>query len=80
MALAADAQVLPVAADPRLFVALDLPTRAEAEAMVQAAGRPGQFYKIGLGTAGHLRKVALSAATCAAAAAWSPTGSCTISA
>lgn len=35
-------------ADPRLIVALDLPTRAEAEAMVERIGDAVSFYKIGL--------------------------------
>ena len=35
-------------ADPRLIVALDLPTRAEAEAMVERLGDAVSFYKIGL--------------------------------
>lgn len=34
--------------DPRLIVALDLPTRALAEAMVEALGDAAVFYKIGL--------------------------------
>ena len=34
--------------DPRLFVALDLPTVAEAEAMVAALGDAVDSYKIGL--------------------------------
>ena len=38
---------MPVA-DPRLIVALDLPGRAEAEAMVEALGDSVSFYKIGL--------------------------------
>jgi orotidine-5'-phosphate decarboxylase len=38
----------PAAADPRLIVALDLPTRAEAEAMVERLGDSVTFYKIGL--------------------------------
>ena len=36
------------AADPRLIVPLDLPTRAEAEAMVETLGEAVGFYKIGL--------------------------------
>ena len=36
------------AADPRLICALDLPTRAEAEAMVERLGDAVAFYKIGL--------------------------------
>jgi len=35
-------------ADPRLIVALDLPGRADAEAMVEALGDSVSFYKIGL--------------------------------
>jgi orotidine-5'-phosphate decarboxylase len=35
-------------ADPRLIVALDLPSRAEAEAMVERLGDTVSFYKIGL--------------------------------
>jgi orotidine-5'-phosphate decarboxylase len=35
-------------ADSRLIVALDLPTRAEAEAMVESLGDAVCFYKIGL--------------------------------
>jgi orotidine-5'-phosphate decarboxylase len=38
---------MPVA-DPRLIVALDLPGRAEAEAMVETLGDSVTFYKIGL--------------------------------
>jgi orotidine-5'-phosphate decarboxylase len=38
----------PALADPRLIVALDLPTRAGAEAMVEALGEAVAFYKIGL--------------------------------
>ncbi len=34
--------------DPRLILPLDLPTRAEAEVMVQALGDSVSFYKIGL--------------------------------
>jgi orotidine-5'-phosphate decarboxylase len=37
-----------IAADPRLIVALDLPTRAEAEAMVERLGDAVSYYKIGL--------------------------------
>ncbi len=36
------------AADPRLIVALDLPTRAEAEALVERLGDAVTFYKVGL--------------------------------
>ncbi len=35
-------------ADPRLIVPLDLPTRADAEAMVDRLGDAVSFYKIGL--------------------------------
>ena len=35
-------------ADPRLIVALDLPTRREAEAMVERLGPAISFYKVGL--------------------------------
>jgi orotidine-5'-phosphate decarboxylase len=35
-------------ADPRLILALDLPSRAEAEAMVERLGDAVSFYKIGL--------------------------------
>jgi orotidine-5'-phosphate decarboxylase len=35
-------------ADPRLIVPLDLPSRAEAEAMVERLGDAVSFYKIGL--------------------------------
>jgi orotidine-5'-phosphate decarboxylase len=37
-----------VRADPRLIVPLDLPTRADAEAMVERLGETVSFYKIGL--------------------------------
>ena len=37
-----------IAADPRLIIPLDLPTRAEAEAMVERLGDAISFYKIGL--------------------------------
>jgi orotidine-5'-phosphate decarboxylase len=40
--------LLAVRADPRLIVPLDLPTRAEAEAMVERLGDAIDFYKIGL--------------------------------
>lgn len=36
------------AADPRLILALDLPTRAEAEDLVERLGDAVSFYKIGL--------------------------------
>jgi orotidine-5'-phosphate decarboxylase len=52
MALAAaaraDATNLDTAADPRLIVPLDLPTRAEAEAMIERIGDAVSYYKIGL--------------------------------
>ncbi len=35
-------------ADPRLIVALDLPSRADAEAMVERLGDAISFYKVGL--------------------------------
>jgi orotidine-5'-phosphate decarboxylase len=35
-------------ADPRLILALDLPTRADAEAMVERLGDAVSFYKVGL--------------------------------
>jgi orotidine-5'-phosphate decarboxylase len=35
-------------ADPRLIVALDLPTRGDAEAMVERLGDSVSFYKVGL--------------------------------
>ena len=34
--------------DPRIIVALDVPTRAEAEALVEQLGDAISFYKIGL--------------------------------
>ncbi len=37
-----------IAADPRLIIPLDLPTRAQAEAMVERLGDAISFYKIGL--------------------------------
>jgi len=37
-----------MSADPRLIVALDLPSRAGAEAMVETLGEAVGFYKIGL--------------------------------
>jgi orotidine-5'-phosphate decarboxylase len=37
-----------IAADPRLIIPLDLPTRADAEAMVERLGDAVGFYKIGL--------------------------------
>jgi orotidine-5'-phosphate decarboxylase len=39
---------LPVMADPRLIVPLDLPTTAEAQAVVDALGDAVSFYKVGL--------------------------------
>lgn len=37
-----------MSADPRLIIPLDLPSRAEAEAMVEQLGDSVSFYKIGL--------------------------------
>lgn len=37
-----------MSADPRLIIPLDLPSRAEAEAMVEQLGDSVNFYKIGL--------------------------------
>jgi orotidine-5'-phosphate decarboxylase len=48
VAPAAAARADPAVADPRLILALDLPTRAEAEAMVERLGDSISFYKIGL--------------------------------
>ena len=48
MALAAAARPLTAVADPRLIIPLDLPSRAEAEAMVETLGDAVSFYKIGL--------------------------------
>ncbi len=48
MALAAAARAETAAADPRLIVPLDLPTRAQAEAMIERLGDAVSFYKIGL--------------------------------
>jgi orotidine-5'-phosphate decarboxylase len=48
MALAVAARPHAQKADPRLIVALDLPGRAEAEAMVERLGDAVVFYKIGL--------------------------------
>jgi orotidine-5'-phosphate decarboxylase len=45
LAIAARAET---AADPRLIVPLDLPTRAQAEAMIERLGDAVSFYKIGL--------------------------------
>jgi orotidine-5'-phosphate decarboxylase len=47
MALAAALRAQ-TAADPRLIVALDLPSRAEAEAVVERLGDAVIFYKVGL--------------------------------
>jgi orotidine-5'-phosphate decarboxylase len=46
MALAVAAR--PVKADPRLIVALDIASRAEAEAVVERLGDAALFYKVGL--------------------------------
>ena len=48
MAAALAARTPAPAADPRLIVALDVPTRAEAEALVEGLGDAVCFYKIGL--------------------------------
>ena len=47
-ALTRDADASQIAADPRLIIPLDLPTRADAEAMVERLGDAVSFYKIGL--------------------------------
>src|ERR1700738_5334920 len=47
-ALAAAARAATASAAPRVIVALDLPTRADAEAMVERLGDAACFYKIGL--------------------------------
>jgi orotidine-5'-phosphate decarboxylase len=39
---------MPRPADPRLICALDVPTRAEAEALVERLGDAVSFYKVGL--------------------------------
>jgi orotidine-5'-phosphate decarboxylase len=48
MSAAAARNLKPSAADPRLICPLDMPTRAEAEAMVERIGDAVSFYKIGL--------------------------------
>jgi orotidine-5'-phosphate decarboxylase len=48
VALAEAVRARSATADPRLIVALDLATRAEAEAMVERLGDAVVFYKIGL--------------------------------
>ena len=48
MPAAALAEPETVQADPRLIVALDVPTRAEAETLVEGLGEAVGFYKIGL--------------------------------
>jgi len=48
MALAAALRPQTAVADPRLIVALDLPGRAEAEALVERLGDAVVFYKVGL--------------------------------
>jgi len=48
MALADLARAGAVKADPRLIVALDVPTRAEAEGLVDRLGDAVAFYKVGL--------------------------------
>jgi orotidine-5'-phosphate decarboxylase len=44
----AAARIVQAAADPRLICPLDLPTRGDAEAMVERLGDSISFYKIGL--------------------------------
>jgi orotidine-5'-phosphate decarboxylase len=48
MPLAAAAHSQVALADPRLIVALDVPSRAEAEALVERLGDSVSYYKIGL--------------------------------
>jgi orotidine-5'-phosphate decarboxylase len=48
LALAEAARPRAIAADPRLIVALDLASRAEAESMVERLGDAVVFYKVGL--------------------------------
>jgi len=48
MALADLARAGVVKSDPRLIVALDVPTRAEAEGLVDRLGDAVAFYKVGL--------------------------------
>jgi orotidine-5'-phosphate decarboxylase len=48
MAAATTLAHAPVKADPRLIVALDVPTVDEARAMVSALGEAVSFYKVGL--------------------------------
>jgi len=48
LALAEAVRARTLAADPRLIVALDLPTRADAEATVERLGDAVVFYKVGL--------------------------------
>ena len=48
MAAAPLAHARLVPADPRLIIPLDVPTRAEAEALVERLGDAAAFYKIGL--------------------------------
>jgi orotidine-5'-phosphate decarboxylase len=47
-AAAAQAEAAVQAADPRLIVPLDVPTRGDAEALVERIGDAVSFYKIGL--------------------------------
>jgi orotidine-5'-phosphate decarboxylase len=47
-ALARAQETTPMPADPRLIAALDVPTVAEAEALVERIGDAVSFYKIGL--------------------------------
>ncbi len=46
--LEAPARAAPMPSDPRLIVALDVPTVAEARAMVERIGDAVSFYKVGL--------------------------------
>ncbi len=47
-ASASNAAKATLAADPRLIIPLDLPTRGDAEAMVERLGDAVSFYKVGL--------------------------------
>ena len=46
--MSAAVRVVDIASDPRLICPLDLPTRGDAEAMVERLGDSVSFYKIGL--------------------------------
>jgi len=48
MAAVSPARHADIAADPRMIVALDVPGRADAEAMVERLGDAVLFYKVGL--------------------------------